>query len=225
MKKPSAILTFFILLAAYGATANLQAKAAVSKCAAIDVPSLLIECYKQITTEWLAKKQQSSNKKSSFILITSDRESGWQFTAKGLTDDGWKRLNLRLYSAHFWVRSGDEKDVSHLKDLRPSIWLQCIEGRMSGFIDWGIYLDIEKAKIVFRYDNEPVQSAMAQVSEDHKKIEPLSENRLISRIKEMFGKKKLTARVTPQGEKPLAVTFNISRLETAIIPLRKSCNW
>ena len=96
---------------------------------------------------------------------------------------------------------------------------------MSGFINWGIFLDVEKAKVIFRYDDEPVQVAMAQVSKDHKKIEPLSEDRLILRIKEMFQKKRLTARVTPQGEKPLAVTFNISGLETATRLLRKSCNW
>ena len=66
---------------------------------------------------------------------------------------------------------------------------------------------------------------MVQVSKDHKKIESLSEDRVIFRIKEMFRKSRLTARVTRQGEKPLAVTFNISGLESAIKPLRKSCNW
>ena len=96
---------------------------------------------------------------------------------------------------------------------------------MSGFIDWGIFLDVEKARIVFRYDVEQAQAVMVQVSKDHKKIESLSEDRVIFRIKEMFGKSKLTARVTPQGGKPLAVTFKISGLESAIKPLRKSCNW
>ncbi len=96
---------------------------------------------------------------------------------------------------------------------------------MSGFIDWGIFLDVETARIVFRYDDEPAQAAMVQVSKDHKKIESLSEDRVIFRIKEMFRKSRLTARVTSQGEKPLAVTFNISGLESAIKPLRKSCNW
>ncbi len=225
MKKPSVILTFFILLAAYGATANLQAKAAVSKCAAIDVPSLLIECYKQLTTEWMKKKTQSDQSKSSFVLIKSDLDSGWQLAATGLTNDRWERLNLRVYSKHFWVRSDDERDIAHLEDLRPSLWIRCINGKMSGFIDWGIFLDVEKAKIVFRYDDEPVRVAIVQVSKDHKKIESLSEDRLISRIKEMFGKKRLAARVTPHGAKPLAVSFNISGLETAIKPLRKSCNW
>lgn len=233
MKKPTTILTFLLLLAVYGAMASLKAEAAVSKCAAIDIPSLLLECYSQLSMEWLKKKPQSDvrkkaqsgNKKSSFILIKSDMDSGWQLSAEGLTDDGWERLNLRLYATHFWVRSADEKDAAHLEDLRPSLWFQCKNGRMLGFIDWGIYLDIEKARVVFRFDNEPAQAAIAQVSKDRKKIEPLSEKQLISRIKEMFGKKKLTARVTPLGEKPLAVSFNIFRLETAIKPLRKSCNW
>ena len=227
------ILALLILSTVYVAAAGLQAKAAISKCAAFDDPTLLLECYEQLTKEWLTKrkqrdnrkKTQTDNKKSSFILIKSYMDSGWQLAAEVLTDDGWERLNLRLYSTHFWVRSGDEQDIVHLKDLRPSLWFQCIGGKMSGFIDWGVYLDIEKARVVFRFDNEPAQAAMAQVSKDRKKIEPLSEKRVISRIKEMFGKKKLTARVTPLGEKPIAVTFNISRLETAIKPLRKSCNW
>ncbi len=173
----------------------------------------------------MTKKKKGNNKKSSFILIKSDIDSGWQLFAAELAGERWQRLNLRVYTKHFWVRSDDELDVARLKDLWPSLWFQCINGKMSGFIDWGIFLDVEKAKIVFRYDDEPVQVAIAQVSQDHKKIEPLSKDRLISRIKEMFGKKKLTARVTPPGKKPLAVTFNISGLETAIKPLRKSCNW
>ncbi len=225
MKKPTAILTFFILLAVYGATASFQAKAAVSKCATIDIPSLLLECYKQLTTEWMGKKTQIDKSKSSFVLIKSDLDSGWQLNAVGRTGDRWKRLNLRLYASHFWVRSEDKRDIARVEDLRPSLWFRCINGKMSGFIDWGIFLNIEKARVVFRFDDEPAQAAMGQVSKDHKKIESLSEDRVISRIKEMFGKKRLTARVTPLGEKPLAVTFSISGLEGAIKPLRKSCNW
>ena len=225
MKKPTAILTVFILLAVYGATASFQAKAALSKCATIDIPSLLLECYKQLTTEWMGKKTQIDKSKSSFVLIKSDLDSGWQLAATGLTNDRWERLNLRVYSKHFWVRSDDERDITILEDLRPSLWIRCINGKMTGFINWGIFLDVEKAKIVFRYDDEPVRVAIAQVSKDHKKIEALSEGRLISRIKEMFRKKRLAARVTPHGAKPLAVSFNISGLETAIKPLRKSCNW
>ena len=97
------------------------------------------------------------------------------------------------------MRTNDERDIARLEDLRPSIWLRCINGKMSGFINWGIFLDLEKAKVVFRYDDEPIKVAMAQVSKDHKKIEPLSEDRLIARIKEMFQKKRLTARVKPYG--------------------------
>ena len=228
MKKPlpsPRMLALLVSLVVGGATASLQAEAAVSKCAAINVPSLLLKCYDKLTKEREAGATTRAKKKSPFVLIRSDWESGWQLIAAGLTGDRWQRLNLRVYSKHFWVRSDDKRDIANVEDLRPSLWFRCINGKMSGFINWGIFLDVEKARIVFRYDDEPAQAAMVQVSKDHKKIESLSEDRVIFRIKEMFGKSKLTARVTPQGGKPLAVTFKISGLESAIKPLRKSCNW
>ncbi len=227
MKKrlpPPWILALLILSAVYGSTASLQAEAA-SKCVAIDVPALLLECYRNLVIEREAGAATSVKNKSPFVLIKSHLDSGWQLNAVGRTGDRWKRLNLRLYASHFWVRSEDKRDIARVEDLRPSLWFRCINGKMSGFIDWGIFLDVEKARIVFRYDDEPAQAAMVQVSKDHKKIESLSEDRVIFRIKEMFRKSRLTARVPPQGEKPLAVTFNISGLESAIKPLRKSCNW
>ncbi len=227
MMKPSHspwILALLISLVLGGATASFQAKAAVSKCATIDVPSLLLDCYNKLMKDWKAKRSRNV-KKSSYKLINSDLDTSWQLSASGLKDDRWERLNLRVYAKKFWVRTNDERDIARLEDLRPSIWLRCINGKMSGFINWGIFLDLEKAKVVFRYDDEPIKVAMAQVSKDHKKIEPLSEDRLIARIKEMFQKKRLTARVKPYGGKPLAVTFNISGLETATRLLRKSCNW
>lgn len=217
----SALLALSI---AVGAAANLQAKAAVSECADIDDPARLLECYANLAKKREAEAARAENK-SPFVLVRSDSDSGWRLSASELSGDHWRRLNLRVYAKNFWVRSDDQRKIAHLADLRPSLWFRCVNGKMSGFIDWGIFLDIEKAKIVFRYDNEPTQVAMVQVSEDHKKVESLSEDRLIARIKEMFGKNTLTASVTPLGEEPLAVSFNISGLENAIKPLRESCHW
>ena len=69
------------------------------------------------------------------------------------------------------------------------------------------------------------QAEMFKLSNDGKRIVSFSEKRLISRIKGMFGRRKLRARITPIGEKPIVVTFDISGLETAIQPLRKACYW
>lgn len=44
-------------------------------------------------------------------------------------------------------------------------------------------------------------------------------------IKALFGGQKLLIRATPLNEAAIDVTFAISHLEEAIIPIRDACNW
>ncbi len=207
-------------------TFSQNSKAAVSKCASIDDPNRLLECYNELSKVRSENRtHKTSTKAGAYVHVKSDRRPGWQLYAAGLTAEGWERLNLRVHSSNMWIRADEHDDLKNLKDMRPSIWLRCIRGRMSGYIDWGIFLDVERAKIVFRFDQEPFQTALARVSKNHQKIEPLSKAKLLERIKEMFGKRKFIAKVTPVGEQPLAVEFDISNLEQAIRPLRETCNW
>ena len=67
MMKPSHspwILALLISLVLGGATASFQAKAAVSKCATIDVPSLLLDCYNKLMKDWKAKRSRNVKKSS-----------------------------------------------------------------------------------------------------------------------------------------------------------------
>jgi hypothetical protein len=203
-----------------------QARAAeLSECAVIENPQALLDCYERLTRQWLATRPRTGANDAPFVPVESEEKNGWQLTASDLDNGLWHRINLRLYAKRFWVRSSDKADLVRLKDLRPSLWFRCIDGHMSGYIDWGVYLEVEKAKITFKYDNEQAQVAFAPVSADREKIEALDEKHLIARIKQMFGKRTLTASVVPLGEKPVAVTFDISQTETAVRPLRKSCGW
>jgi len=220
-KKFGVVFLLFVI----GAMFTFKVEAAASRCVTIDSPSLLLECYRNLTKEREARTNNVEQNRSPFVLIDSNLNSGWQLVAVGLSGDQWRSINLRVYSKHFWIRSDEKRDIERVSDLRPSLWFRCIDGKMSGFLDWGIFLDVEKARIVFRLDSDPPKALIAPVSKDHKKIEPISENWVILRIKQMFGKKTLTARVTPQGQKTLAVVFNISGIENAVKPLRKSCYW
>ena len=215
-----------VICAAYLIVFSSTAQAAdLSECALIENPRALLDCYERLTRQWLETRPRTASHIAPFVLVEAEKKDGWQLIASGFHNGRWDRLNLRLYASRFWVRSTDKDDLARLKDLRPSLWFRCINGKMSGYIDWGIYLEVEKAQIPYRYDDEPMQAAFAPVSADREKIETLDETFLISRIKQMFGKRKLTASVVPLGEKPVAVTFDISEIEAAIQPLRDSCSW
>lgn len=201
------------------------AYAEVSECVTYDDPKRLMECYRRLLME--KDTQQDRPRSGPYILIKSedDRETGWSLSASEMTPSGWRNLSLRTYAKNLWVRSEDQADAQRFEDLRPSIWIRCIDGTMSGFMDWGVFLDVRNARVAFRYDDEPVQAAVPHISEDRQRIEPISEDRLIQRITELFGKRRMVAQVTPQGENPLAVEFDVYGLEQAIAPLRAACSW
>ena len=190
------------------------------ECARINDSSKRLACYDKF-----AKNLSGDLLKHTYVRIKSNFKSSWELITDRDTEGGGEILYLRLYSKQMWVKVGQNTDIDKMKSLRPSMWLRCANGIMSGLVDWGIFLDVHKAKILFRFDNEKIKKEWFQVSRDNKKIVSMSEKRLISRITEMFKQERLTARITPYGEKPILVTFNITGLETAILPLRNACNW
>ncbi len=204
------------------------ALAEVSECVSYDDPKRLMECYRKLLTgQDMSAGTPERLKVGPYILVKSedDSEIGWTLTASDMTPKGWRHLSLRTYAKNLWVRSEDQSDAQRFEDLRPSIWIRCVDGDLTGFMDWGIFLDVRNARITFRFDEEPVRAAVPHISADRQRIEPISKDQLIRRISAMFGKHTLVAQVTPEGEQPLAVDFDIYGLETAIQPLRTACPW
>ena len=204
-----------VLLLVVGFGAPLMAD--VRGCVAINDPSKRLACYDKFT--------KKKTRKGNYVVVMTGLDSGWKLLAETPDRGRPGALYLRTYSTKLWIKTDEETDISHLKELRPAMWFRCMVGKMSGYVDLGIFLDFDRAKIAFKFDKEKSQAEVFKLSNDGKRIVSFSEKRLISRIKKMFGNKKLRARITPIGEKPITVTFDISGLETAMRPLRRACNW
>ena len=224
----TSLISWIVAAAFVGAVGAQTVRAEVSECVGYDDPKRLMACYSKLMVDQVdAATGAKKPRVGPYIHVKSqdDSESGWTLTASDMGAAGWRSLSLRTYARNLWVRSEDQADAQRFEDLRPSIWLRCIDGQLSGFMDWGVFLDIERARITFRFDDEPVRAATTNVSADRQRIEPLGREQLIQRIRAMSNRQTLVAQVTPPGERPLAVEFDISGLVQAIQPLREACPW
>jgi len=87
----------------------------------------------------------------------------------------------------------------------------------SGFYGYG--------KVEYRLDNQKAQKRNFDASTDNSSLGLWNGRAAISLIKSMLSAETLLVRFTPFNENPVSARFNISGLEQAIEPLRKSCKW
>lgn len=102
--------------------------------------------------------------------------------------------------------------------------LRCKENRTDMYINWGgDFIDNEGHYVTIRIGS--AQPSTRQWDESTNYEASFYRGSPISLIKRMFGETKFIANVTPYGESPRTVTFNIEGLEDDIMPLRTACHW
>jgi type VI secretion system protein VasI len=79
--------------------------------------------------------------------------------------------------------------------------------------------------VEYRLDTEKAKKFAGVASTDHKALGLWSGAKSIPVIKQMMGKTKLVARMTPFSESPFTATFGVYGLKDAISPLRSACGW
>lgn len=105
---------------------------------------------------------------------------------------------------------------------RPTLVMRCESNKTELFIDWGSFITTSTTAVTTRIDNEKAATNNWEMSSDNQaSFAPNS----ISLVKKLTGKDTLLARITPYGENPYTVTFDITGLDNAIKPLREACNW
>ena len=99
--------------------------------------------------------------------------------------------------------------------------LRCKSNKTEAYISWNKDLGSD-AFVLTRIGKEKAKTSEWNLSTDNTaSFHP----RPISFIKNMFGKHKLVAQITPYKDNPITTTFKISRIENAVQQLRKTCNW
>ena len=104
----------------------------------------------------------------------------------------------------------------------PTLVLRCSENKTSAYVDWGMFLGTDSIKVISRIDKQKAKTRYWYISTDYKAaFAPKN----IAFIKSLFGHEKLLQQLTPYGDSPKTISFEIGGLKEAIKPLRKACGW
>lgn len=108
------------------------------------------------------------------------------------------------------------------RDVTPQLWIRCMENKTEAFVTMYMFISTQDVSVIHRIDSNKAITTKWSTSTDHKAI--FSKNN-IKFIKSLFNHDNLLIRVTPYGESPRDIEFNISGLEDIIEPLQKACGW
>ena len=111
---------------------------------------------------------------------------------------------------------------------RTLLTILCTDNRTTVGIDWGEYYHWSKnSKLMeMRIDDEPATDEIYYAKDSSIYIG--TGKSAITQVKSMFDNSELKARISMGGELlpyTLTTSFDISRLEKAIKPVRELCNW
>ena len=107
------------------------------------------------------------------------------------------------------------------RGAKIALLLRCTDGTTAAIFQTGCHM----ASSEYRVDAEKARTVSGTESTNNRTLGLWSGGQSIPFIKQLIGKSKLTARMTPYGENPFTATFDIAGLEEAIKPLRKECQW
>lgn len=169
-------------------------------------------------------------------LACYDRISGREAKVTNIVEVGsWelieKKSELKDTADIFiYVDSDEEINCGYNRHGKVRLWIRCLENTTSVIFGtpechmtssrYNEYGDVE-----YRVDKRKSKKVRMEESTNRHSLGLWRGRSAIPFAKAMFNSNRLLARMTPYGENPFTVSFNISQLEEAIKPLRKSCSW
>lgn len=157
------------------------------------------------------------------VSVEEIAESAW--TVRTEVSEFTDEANVFL-----WVVSEDPVVCRWGDGARVQLSVRCLENTTaiifntqdchlasSAYSDYG-HVDV-------RVDDQPARTWRMDESTDNSALGFWSGGRAIPEIKRLFGGQQLIARMTPYGENPFTLSFDITGLEEAIVPLREACHW
>ena len=79
--------------------------------------------------------------------------------------------------------------------------------------------------VTYRIDGGSPRVAAMVAGRDDRSLGYWSGDVAIPFVRDLLGKSRLTAKMTPFSEDPLQASFDIRGLDKAIAPIRKACGW
>jgi type VI secretion system protein VasI len=127
------------------------------------------------------------------------------------------------------INSDEGVNCGWNKGSHISLVTRCMEGKTVLYFDTGCHMTSSEyssyGNITYRLDSENALTVKGDASTDHKALGLWNAGKSIPVIKRMLGKSRMLVRMMAYGESPFTATFNISKLEDSIKPLRQACKW
>lgn len=199
-------------------TANAAEPSALLKCSAISDGIKRLACFDD-----LAKNEQKNADKNAKTKLNSNESNSknWNLSISQSKIDDSETVVL-MTSAKEPVSGKFNKTVT------PMLIIRCLEKTTSAYISFGgLFMSDLGAhgKVTFRIDKEKPFTQNMNVSNDNKALGLWEGAIAIPFIKKLMTGETLIAQATPYSDSPVMLTFDISKLENEIDPLRKSCKW
>lgn len=119
----------------------------------------------------------------------------------------------------------DEIPDGYGKSVTPMLHIRCKENTTALYISWDRFIGSGEAYITYRIDKNKAQRQFWSISTDHQATGKWRGGSSIPFIKKLLDSKSLLVNVTPYGDNPVLVNFDVSGIESAIKPLREECRW
>lgn len=201
MKTWSLLVTFLL----FSAVAQASIEKEIAKCAVKSGDLGRLSCYDD-----LAKQEGLAGPQSEPTKISG--KGKWLVSVKTNPVDDSKTVVLALRA-----------DSGSSKWGKPvTLIARCKSNTTELYISWNDYLG-RNAEVLTRVGTQDAITKDWGLSTDSQAT--FHPRGTISFIKKMMEADKLVAQVTPYNESPVTAIFDTAGLESAIKPLRETCNW
>ena len=200
------VVVSVVTLSAFPAFADMETY--IATCAAEKNSVKRLECYDALANKLGVDRP----------AVTTEISGRWSVSTKTSPIDD--STNVYMY-----VDADELIRDRYGNATRPSLWVRCAENTTSLFINWGVYLGLDETWMTHRIDDAKAVTSEWSVSTTNESVGRWRGGSSIPFIKGLFDRRTLLAQITPYGESPVIVTFNVSGLEEAVQPLRDACGW
>jgi hypothetical protein len=107
----------------------------------------------------------------------------------------------------------------------PEFWIQCDEGEMEAFVDWGFTIGGGRKAILARLDKEPAQQLTIEISPDYRAVGTWDSARVTGFAQNLLGKRRFLIETSTLAGTPIRASFPVAGFDEAAAPLRAACGW
>ena len=195
---------FMILVAVSTLPAREAPAEVLADCAAIEAAVERLACYDRLAREAAGER---------------DDLAVWSLEAKP------SRLNPDLTDLVLWNRSVNETPGASGTMVRPVLALECRQGDVAVWFDFGRFVGGGAARINYRIGSGAVLAGDVTVAPDHRRFGVWERERAIGFVKALYGQPQLRLRVAPPTGDALIAAFDLAGIEDAVAPLQEGCAW